>query len=200
MIKLTQNKVIALIGMSGAGKTTVSNCFKENGYTVIDCDISAREVTMRGCPALHELARELSDEIILSDGSLDRKKTAELIFNNAEKRAVFNRIIYPYITYNVMCKVKYAENDILLDAPTLYDAKLEGICDHIVSVCADRALCLERIMNRDSISKELAAARLDSQRDKKWFLTHSDHCIINNGTKEELIKCAQNIISELKGQ
>lgn len=200
MIKLTQNKVIALIGMSGAGKTTVSNCFKESGYTIIDCDISAREVAMRGCPALSELAKDLSEDIIQEDGSLDRKKTAELIFNDPDKRAVFNRIIYPYITYNVMCKIKAANNDVLLDAPTLYDAKLEGICDSIVAVCADKTLCLERIMKRDSISEELAAARLNSQRDKEWFLAHSDHCITNDGTKEELIKNAENIIFELKGQ
>lgn len=186
--------------MSGAGKTTVSNCFKDHGYTIIDCDLSAREVAMPECPALKELAKDFSEKVILSDGSLDRRKTAELIFNDPAKRAVFNRIIYPYITYNVMCRIKGSADDILLDAPTLYDARLEGLCDCIISVCADKQLCIERIMKRDSISEALAAARLNSQHDVDWFKAHSDHCILNNGTKEGLIRNAETIISQLKGQ
>ncbi len=200
MIKLTQNKVIALIGMSGAGKTTVSDCFKKNGYTIIDCDISAREVVMPGCPSLKDIADDFSDKVIQADGSLNRKMTAELIFNDPQKRAVYNRIIYPYITYNVICKIKSATGGVLLDAPTLFDARLEGICDNIISVCADEKLCIERIMKRDSISEELAAARLNSQHNEEWYQAHSDFCLLNNGTTAELIQNALNIITKLKGQ
>lgn len=200
MIKLTDKKIIGLIGMSGAGKTTVSSCFEKNGYTVIDCDICAREVTVAGSPALTEIANELSPTLIREDGTLDRRATAELIFNNEERRLIYNRIIYPYITYNVMCKIRAADNDVLLDAPTLYDARLEGICDNIVSVCADKDVCIERIMQRDGISEALAAARLGSQHEIEWYQAHSDYCLINNGTKAELVKHAESIISELKGR
>lgn len=199
MIKLTDKKIIGLIGMSGAGKTTVSSYFAKNGYAVIDCDISAREVTASGSPALNEIAAELSHELIRSDGTLDRRATAELIFNNEEKRLVYNRIIYPYITYNVMCKIKASAIDVLLDAPTLFDAQLEGICDKIVSVCADKEVCIARIVKRDAISRELAAARLSSQHNIDWYRERSDFCIINNGTSDDLIECARNMISHLKG-
>ncbi len=198
MIKLTQNKIIALIGMSGAGKTTVSNCFRKQGYTIIDCDISAREVVMPGSPALKELADEFSEKVIQNDGSLDRRMTAELIFSDPDKRALYNRIIYPYITHNVFEKIKKAANNILLDAPTLYDARLEGICDHIVSVCADSSVCVERIVKRDGISRELAMARLGAQHDIHWFRLNSDDCLINNGTKETLENKAAEMISRLK--
>ena len=200
MIKLTDKKIIGLIGMSGAGKTTISSCFEKNSYAVIDCDICAREVTVAGGPALVEIANELSPTLIRKDGTLDRRATAELIFNNEEMRLIYNRIIYPYITYNVMCKIKAADNDVLLDAPTLFDAQLEGICDNIVSVCADKKLCIERIMQRDGISEALAAARLGSQHQIEWYRSHSDYCFINNGTKSKLVRHAENIISELKGR
>lgn len=200
MIKLTDKRIIGMIGMSGAGKTTVSSCFESNGYSVIDCDICAREVTVTGSPALAEIAAELSPELIRKDGSLDRRATAELIFSNTEIRLVYNRIIYPYITYNVMCKIKAVDNDILLDAPTLFDARLEGICDSIISVCADKKLCIERIMQRDGIPEELAAARLGSQHDIEWYRKHSEHCLINNGTKSEMQQRAEELISILKGQ
>ncbi len=199
MINVTNRKIIGLIGMSGAGKSTVCRIFAENGYKVIDCDISAREVVQLGYGSLVELKNELSSDIILPDGTLDRRKTAELIFNNDDKRMTFNRIIYPYITYNVIEKIKSAECDVLLDAPTLYEAQLDGICDSIVSVCAEPQSCIERIMERDGISEQLAAARLTSQHDIEWYRRRSSHCILNNGTLDELYAAGQAVIKELKG-
>ena len=185
--------------MSGAGKSTVCRIFSDNGYSVIDCDKVSREVVEVGMDSLIELANELSPDVIADDGSLDRRRTAELIFNSNEKRAIFNRIIYPYITYNVMCKIKASEADILLDAPTLFDARLDGICDSIVSVCADIDVCKQRIMQRDNINEQLAAARLSSQHDIDWYRQRSHHCIINNSTKQALFDAASVVLKQLKG-
>lgn len=200
MIELTQHKIIGLTGMSGAGKSTVSKAFTDNGFYIIDCDMASREVVKAGMPVLEELAEELSPQLISADGTLNRRLTGEMIFNSSEKRAVFNRIIYPYITYNVVHKIKNAQCDILLDAPTLFDARLDGICSEIISVCADADVCIERIMQRDGITEELARARLGSQRDICWFKKHSTHCIINNSDKEALFAQAQAVIKTLKGK
>ena len=199
MIKLTDKKIIGLVGMSGAGKSTVCRLFEESGYTIIDCDMVSREVVQIGCASLAELANELSPDIILPDGSLDRRRTAEIIFNDDEKRALFNRIIYPYITYNVISKIKSTETDVLLDAPTLFDARLDGICDSIVSVCADIGICTQRIMSRDGIDETMARARLSSQHDVSWYRERSDFCILNNGTENELFTAASDVIRQLKG-
>ena len=199
MLRLTERKIIGLIGMSGAGKSTVCRIFADNGYTVIDCDISAREVVEIGYHSLDELKNELSPDIINPDGTLNRRKTAELIFNDVDKRMIFNRIIYPYISYNVMEKIRSADSDVLLDAPTLFDAGLQGICDDIVSVCAEPDICVQRIMQRDNISEELAAARLSSQHGIEWYGERSSHCIMNSGGREELFAEAEKVIRQLKG-
>ncbi len=200
MIELTQHKIIGLTGMSGAGKSTVCKAFAENGFYVIDCDTVSREVVEAGMPSLNEIAKELSPKLISDDGTLNRRLTGEMIFNDSKKRAVFNRIIYPYITYNVVHKIKAANRDILLDAPTLFDARLDGICTEIISVCADTDVCVERIMQRDGITEELARARLGSQRDIRWFQKHSTHCIINNSDKDTLFAQSQTVIKTLKGK
>lgn len=199
MTKLTQHRIIGLIGMSGAGKSTVCARFAQQGFTVIDCDLSAREVVQSGMPALKELADELSPQLILPDGTLNRRLTAEMIFSDDEKRGIFNRIIYPYITYNVICKIKNAGGDVLLDAPTLYEARLEGLCDSIVSVCADREICIERIMLRDGISRSSAEARLNAQHDIQWYSQRSQFCIVNNAAQQQAFERCDSIISLLKG-
>lgn len=199
MINLTSKRIFALTGMSGAGKSTVCKCFSDNGFYVIDCDKSARDVVEIGRPALKELREKLSDKIICEDGSLDRRMTAELIFNDEKKRKLFNRIIYPYITYNIVCKIKSSEsNKILLDAPTLFEAGLQGMCEKIISVCADPEICVSRIVERDSIPVELARARLNSQHDIDFFKRKSDFCIINNGTQEDLFTKAKKLILDLE--
>lgn len=198
MTKLTKHKIIALTGMSGAGKSTVSRIFSENGFYVIDCDKVAREVTEVGQPALIEIQDKLSSDVINSDGSLNRRATSELIFNNNAKRSIFNRIIYPYITYNIVCKIKKCDSDILLDAPTVFEAELTSICDKIVSVCARPEICIERIITRDNIPEELARARVNAQHDIRFFRENTDYCIENNGTEEQLFKAVRSTIYDIK--
>lgn len=198
MLELSERKIIGLTGMSGAGKSTVSRTFAECGYTVIDCDVCAREAAAEK-GFLDETARRFTPDIIDPDGTLNRRKTADRIFSSAADRTLYNRIIYPYITYIIIEKIRAAESDVLLDAPTLFEARLDGLCSGIVSVCADVTVCAERIRLRDGITAEQAAARLSSQHDAAFFRGISDICIENNGSREELISAAKAAAEKLKG-
>ena len=185
--------------MSGAGKSTVCKVFAENGFEIIDCDKCSREVVLPGSPALAELRDRLSPELILADGTLDRRRTSQLIFRDREKRELFNKIIYPYITYNIREKISGGGSLIMLDAPTLFEARLEFLCAKIVSVIADSKACVKRIMLRDDIPEELAKARLASQHDAAFFRERSDVCIENNGTPEQLRSVAESALKILEG-
>ena len=196
----SERLVVGLTGMSGAGKSTVCSVFAENGFEIIDCDLCSREIAEPGMSALNELSERLSPELIREDGSLDRRKTAELIFNDPEKRALFNKIIYPYITYNIAEKLRRAGKYSLLDAPTLFEARLELLCGSIVSVTADISVCAERITARDNIPRELAEARLRSQHSAEYYRERCDYCLENNGTREQLYSAAERVARLLKGE
>ena len=64
--------VVGLTGQSGAGKTTISDAFRENGFEIINCDIVAREVTQAGNECCKELAKLLTRTILLTDRSSGR--------------------------------------------------------------------------------------------------------------------------------
>ena len=87
----------------------------------------------------------------------------------------------------------------VLDAPTLFEARLEFLCGSIVSVTADPENCVQRIMKRDGITEELARARLKSQHGEEFYRQRSGFCIENNGTQRQLAEAAQGVISQLKG-
>lgn len=184
--------------MSGAGKTTVSCVFAERGYEVVDCDAICREVAGRR-EFLAEVAEKLSPRLIAPDGGLDRRLTARLIFGDEDMRGRYNRIIYPYVTYEAIRRIRRADR-VLLDAPTLFEARLEGICTHIAAVVADAEICVKRISSRDGIPEEAARARLSAQHDADFFRERSDFLIENNGSEERLIQAAKRITEQLEKQ
>lgn len=201
MTELPRVKIIGLTGMSGAGKSTVSKTFAQSGYFVVDCDSAARETARAGGPFLRELA-ERFDGFVRADGTLDRAAVAGAIFADGEKRERYNKIIYPYITYNVITQIKRAAQDgkryVLLDAPTLFEARLDGICSDIVSVVASVQTCTERIMLRDGLSENAARARLGAQHSAQFYASRSRCVIENSGTQSELCEKALAAAEALK--
>lgn len=148
--------VVGLTGQSGAGKTTISDAFRENGFEIINCDIVAREVTQAGNECCKGLAKIFPD--CFDDGfALDRRKLGEIVFSDKNKLQMLNDTIYPFINKLIDEKINATESEfVLLDAPTLFEAGADKLCSVIVSVVADFGIRLERITKRDGISAELA--------------------------------------------
>lgn len=198
MLNLPNIRVVGLTGMSGAGKSTVSRVFGEHGYDIVDCDKICREIAGRE-DFLREVSEKISPRLITPEGKLDRRLTAELIFGDERKREQYNRLIYPYVTYEIIEQIKRSRR-VLLDAPTLFEARLEGICTHIIAVVADREVCVRRIALRDNISEDAARARLSAQHSAAFFKENCNFCIENNGSREQLVEAAEKITEQLETQ
>ena len=91
-------------------------------------------------------------------------------------------------------------NYILLDAPTLFESKADGLCDIIVSVIADRDIRLNRILKRDSITLHEAEIRLNSQKNDDFYMGKSDYVIKNNGSLSELENNTMDVVNSIKEQ
>ena len=184
---MTDKKIYGLTGMSGAGKSTVSDSFKKAGFFIIDCDRIAREVVRKGESCLDKLQQLFGNGVITDDGELDRRAMGNIVFTDAEKLKLLNVTIYPYITYKVITMSKNADSGfVLLDAPTLFESGIDFICDGVVSVTCDKEKSVERIMLRDNISRESAENRLSSQHDAEYYKSRSNFCIENNGDLDTL--------------
>ena len=199
MNNMHKNRIIGLTGQSGAGKSTVRAVFEENGFSVIDCDGAAREIAAKRA-FLDEISERFGKRLLNEDGSLNRAETAAMIYGDRTKYSEYCGIIFPYITYYIMRKIENAAGDVLLDAPTLFEAGIDALCTDIISVVADTKLCVERISRRDGISLEKARERLSSQHSVSFFKEHSDFVIENSASEKELCEKAQALIEELKGK
>lgn len=194
--------VIGLTGQSGAGKTTVCQVFEQNGFTVINADMIARNIMYIDSPCLKEITERFGEEILNPDRSLNRQKMADIAFSDKEILYQYNALCYPYITYEILTMIKaYAEKDIrfiLLDAPTLFESRADDFCNLIISVVSSEQSRLSRIIQRDNIPEEKILQRFSAQHSERFFVAHSDFVIKNNKTVDILIEKAKEVSEKIK--
>lgn len=192
--------VTGLTGQSGAGKTTVAKVFAECGFYVIDCDKVARKVTEPGTASARELERQFPD--FFENGSLDRRRAAERLFNDSGLLSRYNAAIFPFITEAIVDEITHAEQNgesfLLLDAPTLFEAGVNRLCDVIVGCTADTELRVSRITQRDGISEEHARARIASQHSEGFFRSNCEYIIENNKTIKDTKAAAKRVAERIK--
>ena len=192
--------IIGLTGQSGAGKTTVSKFFEQSGFAVINCDIIARNVTNPGSDCNKALA-EIFPQCFDENYTLDRQTMAKTVFNDNQKLQLLNDTIFPYITADIKNEIERlsasGEKYIMLDAPTLFEAGADKLCDCIVSCVAKRDIRARRISKRDGIDPDLIAKRFDSQKSEEFFKAHSDYVVENNKDEQFAFEQCKQIISDI---
>ncbi len=196
--------IIGLTGQTGAGKTTVSALFAQNGFAVINADQIARQVVTPQSPCLREIVARFGNDLLLPDGSMNRKAAAKLIFTDNAAKEAYLAIIFPYIRDSVneqitMLSAK-GESKLLLDAPTLFESGCHTMCDAIVSVIAPEEIRLSRICARDSLTEAEARQRMASQLSEAYFISHSRWVISNRHTIDTLCEQTQQVITQILSQ
>lgn len=195
--------IIGLTGGIACGKSTVANILRQKGILVIDADEISREITKKGKPAWQEIKEEFGEEVIGSDGEILRKKLAQIVFNNPTKLAALNQITHPRITKQLTeilaeIKAKKSQRIIVIEVPLLFECGLQDIFDEVWVVKAPQSLMIERLIRRDSLSKEDALKRISSQMPLTQKAQLADRVIENSGPVNDLKKQIEDILKELE--
>jgi dephospho-CoA kinase len=191
--RLIDLRIIGVTGCIGSGKSTVSKILKDLNAVVIDYDVVGRAVTARGGKAYVELVTYFGDEIIDANDDLDRKKLADIVFNDRVKLEALNTITHKHITNKVVESIKNLEAEgevdiVVLDCPLPVKKGFLDLAEEIWVVSADLETRIKRIMERSNLTREEAHARINSQKTDEEYRKIADVVIENNGTVEELEK------------
>ncbi|MBQ9066948.1 MAG: dephospho-CoA kinase [Clostridia bacterium] len=182
--------IVGLTGQTGAGKSTFARMMKKFGYAVVDADRAARKVLEPGSKTLKLVTRAFGKEILNDDGSLDRKRLAELAFASEEATEALNALTHPAICELMLkeAQERFLEGyeAVILDASQLFESGLDARCALIFSVLAPEEDRRKRIQWRDHIDETQANARMAAQYPEAYFVEHSDFLIHNTGSKEDL--------------
>lgn len=176
---MTQNNIkIAITGGIGSGKSTVADFIRQAGYPVFSCDKIYAEL-LTDSDFIDMLCREFGD-VKLADGSLDRKKLSNVIFNSAEKRKRLDELTHPLIMSSAFGKMSGFKIS-FLEVPLLFENGFEKLFDGVIVVLRAEEERINAIVARDKISKNKAVLRLKSQLNYKnlsfadYYVTHNDY-------------------------
>ena len=194
--------IVGLTGPSGGGKSTAAEMLRTLHFCVIDCDSLSREAVRQGGECLKQLTERFGGEILLADGSLDRRRLGNICFSEPESKRALDDITHPHILRLLFERIRHeAENGadaVIVEAAALYESGLDRSCDRIALVRASRELLVNRIMQRDGLSAEAAAARLDAQTDARLLAERADYIIENDGSTAELEKAVNKFADTIK--
>ncbi len=160
-------KVIGLTGGIGSGKSTVSRFLAELGATIIDADRIGHEVFKPDTEAWHEVVAAFGQQIMATNGTIDRKKLGTRVFSNRDARARLNQIMHPRISEIIKAQLekyrKQAVSVVVLEAPLLVEAGWTSLVDEVWVTTASENTILKRLRERAGLSEAESRARIRSQ-------------------------------------
>ncbi|MEM7433733.1 MAG: dephospho-CoA kinase [Myxococcota bacterium] len=177
--------VVGLTGGIACGKTTVASMFGELGIPVIDADDLAREVVEPGTPGLARVVAEFGEQVLDGAGQLDRKRLADVVFDDDDARKRLNAILHPLIGAAGATHIAELQTHpapyILYEAALLVETGSYKAFGALVVVSADPRVQKERLVKRDGLSDEEADARIASQLPLSEKEAVADYVVANDG-------------------
>ena len=193
-------QIIALTGGIGAGKSLVAQYFSELGARVVDADQLSRVAIERGSEGFDEVLLRFG-ESILSDGDIDRKALAEIVFADASARADLEAIIHPRVRelFNDVVADLAPDETLIYEIPLLVESKAAANFDLVITVEADLEIRKERLRKRGMFISEIER-RIAAQASREEREAQADHVITNDGDEDALLRSVENLWEDLLGQ
>lgn len=193
--------MILIIGITGSiacGKSLVSNYLQEKGYTIIDAD-KIGHMALENDEVKKQLVNKFGKSI-LKDNEVNRVTLGKLVFENNENLKELNNIIHPQIRKNISEQIQVHKNEklVFVDVPLLFEAKFDDLVEKIIVISLDEKIQLERLMNRNSLSKEEALQRIKSQIPVREKEKLGDYIVDNSFTQENTYNQVDRILEKLK--
>lgn len=189
---------IGITGSIACGKSTISDYLKDKGYTIIDAD-KLGHVAL----TIEDVKRRLSETFganILVNNEISREVLGKLVFGNDNNLKKLNNIIHPKIK-ELILKLQEQHKDedmVFLDIALLYEANFVDLVEKVAVVYVDKDVQLERLMTRNSLSKEEALKRIESQMSPQEKASLGDFVINNSYRKEDTFQQIDEILEKLK--
>ncbi len=181
--------IIGLTGPTGAGKSEAARALAAAGCVIVDADrVSRMAVAEADC--LSALAEVFGAEILLPDGTLNRRELARRAFATHEKEQMLNAITHPrilkYMNTEIQTALENGAQAVIVDAPLLFESGMDASCQVTAAVLAPAEVRLQRICARDHLPEADAKLRMKIQPPDDFYISRADRIFYNDGTAEAL--------------
>jgi dephospho-CoA kinase len=180
---------IALTGGIGCGKSTIADKFQELGVPIIDSDLISKDIVKPGTACLNAIIDEFGSNLLTSEGTLDRNKLRNIIFNDEAAKEKLEEILHPVIYQEIEVQVsKVSYPYCLIVIPLLIETQAMNRFDRTLLVDVAKKLQIKRATSRDKVSVQIVEKIINSQASRSQRLKYADDIIDNNVKIEELNK------------
>ena len=178
--------VIGVTGGVGTGKSTVAKMFKELGATVLDADAMAHQLMEPKRLCWRRVVDAFGEEVLNEDQSINRRRLAEIVFGDAQRRRELEAIIHPQVLRQIKQRLHRLGRSrrvraVVLDVPLLVEVDAQGMADALVVVTAPRDVQIQRLSHRYGNPEE-ADARIASQMELSAKVALADAVVETDGT------------------
>ena len=181
---------IGLTGGIASGKSTVARELERLGAVIIDADVLARDVVALGTEGLKAVVTRFGESVLATDGSLDRRALARIVFADPQARADLNAIIHPRV------RERAAEIEAAAPAgavvvhviPLLVETGQKDNFDAVVVVDTTAEEQLRRLTRRDGLTETEAEQRVAAQASREERLAVATHVIDSSGPVRETMR------------
>lgn len=185
------SKIYGLTGGIASGKTTVLDILAENGCKIFNADKIAREVVEVGSVGLDEIVSAFGKDILLDDGSLNRKKMSQIVFSDKAQLKKLTNITAPLIRQRILQIVEdvHSLNDDIIyifEIPLLFESNYQPYFDAVISIYVEFNIQLSRLMKRNNLDEQTAKQQISSQMSMDEKKKMADYVIDNSGDLSEL--------------
>ncbi len=172
-------KIIGLTGGIGSGKSTIAKMIEDKGFPVYVADVEAKKV-MELSTVTAKIQEVFGNEII-DDGKIVREKLAAIVFNEPDKLKKLNAIVHPEVKNHFTNWVANNQKHPLIfkEAAILFESGSYKDCDAVISVIAPLETRIERVIKRDTTTREKVLERIKNQISDEERIAKSNYTITN---------------------
>jgi dephospho-CoA kinase len=187
--------VIVVTGGIATGKTTVARLIAGRGGAMIDCDAIGHDA-LETDEAKSRIQRAFGRGILTASGRVSRSKLGRIVFSDARKLEMLNRLIRPTLKRMIRDEVarrKKTHDYIVLDAVLYFQYKFRFKADLVVRTIASEKTRLERLMTRDGMERRAARKRIERQKSLVGGWRLADVTVATDGSMERLVEEVERI-------
>lgn len=191
-------RLIAITGGIGCGKSVVSNILRALEYPVYDCDSEAKRLMNDSNYIKSEISKKISCEAIALDGSINRPVLAKIVFNDNKLLSQLNTIVHSAVKEDIInwTKQHQTQHTLFVETAILYQSGINLFVDEVWEIQAPIDLRINRVILRNNTTAEDVQSRINSQQYNIEKLHDNTKYIVNDNIKPILPQIL-NLIKEL---
>ena len=195
-------KIIGLTGGVGSGKSTVASIIAKNlNVYVINTDEIARKQMKKGGVSYQKVVHEFGDDILQSDGEINRSKLAKIVFSDEIKLKRLNDLTHPEVLKEVNATIDQLKTDhryqaVLIETALLKEAGYVSFCDEVWYVYADDFTRRERLKKTRGYTDVKIDDLFSRQKSEEEFRAYATKTIDNweNATEEDVLRQVKQLL------